>query len=154
MDLLEEDLVSQTSWGTLIIFLHDPMRKEFVKMCNLNFSQATDSVYHKMLVQKNQSFGIGGSVLNLVSDFPKNRSATPDFGSNSSEEMGASSGAPQASVFGPPVSLSRATDFDVRKELKCPISEDDLRFVRTGDHQGLLREIKMFLISLQRETCH
>ena len=67
----------------------------------LDLSKAFDSIPHKRLVTKLESFGFGGTILNWISNFLTGRIQRVKVGTSSSSPIPVTSGVPQGSVLGP-----------------------------------------------------
>ena len=67
----------------------------------LDLSKAFDTVPHKKLIHKLKGYGIGGSILDWISDFLSDRTQYVSVGNTCSESTPVTSGVPQGSVLGP-----------------------------------------------------
>ena len=67
----------------------------------LDFSKAFDVVPHQRLLHKHDHYGIRGTTLNWIQNFPTNRTQKVAVNGSSSESANVKSGVPQATVLGP-----------------------------------------------------
>ena len=89
----------------LLMLVHEMQsaldRSHECRLVSLDFSAAFDSVSHKGLIFKLQSVGVGGKVLNILSDFLTNRQQRVHVDGSFSTYSRVYSGVPQGSVLGP-----------------------------------------------------
>jgi hypothetical protein len=71
------------------------------RLVSLDFSAAFDTVNHKGLIFKLQSFGVGGKVLSILTEFLTGRQQRVHVDGSFSSYSHVSSGVPQGSVLGP-----------------------------------------------------
>ena len=130
----------------------------------LDFSKAFDSVPHKRLVYKLQSYGIQGNLLQWVNDFLSDRTQYVTINDKQSGTIPVTSGVPQGSVLGPTLfvyyinDLPNATDQLVRlfaddskayAEIK---TEDDYRKLQKGI-DDLVEWSNRWLMSFNSKKC-
>ena len=75
--------------------------RRFIYPWYLDFRKAFDAVPHRRLLHKIKGYGVGGNVLNWVSDFLSNRTQYVALDGISSDCTNVTSDVPQGSVLGP-----------------------------------------------------
>ena len=103
--------------------------KEGVDVVYVDVSKAFDTVSHPKLLNKLESYGIKGKILNWVRDFVHARTQAVRVNSSFSQLLPVSSGVPQGSVLGPLLFLIYINDaVDVSKNCFVKIFADDCKF--------------------------
>nr|CAH8827471.1 unnamed protein product [Trichobilharzia regenti] len=96
----------------------------------LDLSKAFDTVSHRLLISKVQSYGIQGSLLSWLSSFLSNRMQMVRLGSHTSNPVRITSGVIQGSVLGPLLFLLYFNDIcDVIKHGRPFLFADDIKIV-------------------------
>ena len=91
----------------------------------LDFSKAFDSVPHRRLIHKLNSYGIRGNMLNWVSDFLSNRTQYVTINGEQSTAIPVTSGVPQGSVLGPTLFIYYINDMPNSTESLVRLFADD-----------------------------
>ena len=98
-------------------------------MCYLDFRKAFDSVNHRLLLIKLESFSLAPGTLRWIREFLKDRRFRVSVEGSVSTEAAACSGVPQGSVLGPLLFLCYIND--LKQILECPnyMFADDVKVV-------------------------
>jgi len=91
----------------------------------LDISKAFDRVWHAGLIAKLPSFGIGGRLLNFVSDFLSGRTQSVVLDGQSSNNLSINAGVPQGSVLGPTLFLLFIDDMRMNLDNNLHLFADD-----------------------------
>ena len=110
----------------------------------LDIRKAFESISHRRLIQKLESYGIEGEVLEWVRDFIKGRRHRVMLDGKSSEWKDVTSGVPQGSVLGPVLFIIYINDMPDKLRKFCKMFADDAkcRFsaIETRNDQHELQE--------------
>ena len=93
----------------------------------LDLSKAFDTVPHKKLIHKLKGYGIGGSILNWITDFLSDRTQYVSVNGSCSGETPVTSGVPQGSVLGPVLFIFYINDMPDVVETFLKIFADDTK---------------------------
>ncbi len=110
---------------------------EPVDAVNLDFSNAFDSVCHRLLFKKMEAMGIHPKVNHWVEDFPNNRTFRVKLGDRHSTEGTVKSGEPQGSVLGPLLFLIFISDFSGELTCNYLFFADDVKLIAPRSHQSV-----------------
>ena len=102
-----------------------------VHACYLDISKAFDRVNHDILLQKIQSYGCVGKLLEWLHDYLRDRSAKVRVDGILSRELFMTSGVPQGSVLGPILFLIYINDLPKLLNCKVLIFADDIKIWTT-----------------------
>ena len=105
----------------------------------LDFAKAFDTVPHRRLIVKLESYGINGNILNWIKAFLSGRSQVVKVNGADSESTAVLSGIPQGSVLGP---------------LLFVIYIDDLPEAVTSDALLFADDTKLYRQITSREDAH
>ena len=115
----------------LLVTLHDWMTfldsNIPVDCMYLDFRKAFDAVPHRRLLHKIKGYGVGGNVLNWVSDFLSNRTQYVALDGISSDCTNVTSGVPQGSVLGPTLFIYYINDLPEVVDTLLKIFADDTK---------------------------
>ena len=109
----------------------------------LDIRKAFDSISHRRMIQKLESYGIEGEVLELVRDFLKGRRQRVMLDGKSSEWKDVTSGVPQRSVLGPLLFIIYINDMPDKLRKFCKMFADDAKLlsaIETRNDQHELQE--------------
>jgi len=97
-----------------------------------DLSKAFDSVPHKLLIHKLQSFGICGKLLAWIENYLTNRVQRVSFNGANSDWLPVTSGVPQGSILGPLLFLLYINDLPsaLSENTLCAIFADDTKIYR------------------------
>ena len=111
----------------------------------LDFSKAFDSVPHRRLIVKLESYGITGDILAWVTDFLSNRKQRVMVNGEPSEWLQVTSGVPQGSVLGPVLFVVFINDMPEVTHSFMQMFADDAKVFReiasSADTKGLQEDI-------------
>ena len=138
--LIDTDLLSSKQFGfckgrscvtQLLVTIHSWMKsmdnKKAVDAIYLDFSKAFDTVPHKRLLHKLNSYGIQGNILNWITDFLSDRTQYVTVNGSSSEPAPVTSGVPQGSVLGPILFIYYINDMPDVTDQELKIFADDTK---------------------------
>ena len=105
-----------------------------IRLVSLDFSAAFDTVNHKGLIFKLQSAGVGGKILNILTQFLSNRQQRVGVDGSFSPYSLVRSGVPQGSVLGPLLFILYTSDMwhGVRNKLLAYADDSSLYSVITS----------------------
>ena len=116
-----------------------------VDIAILDFSKAFDTVPHKKLLHKLNSYGITGQVHTWLSNFLMNRTMRVVLEGETSEEVKVESGVPQGTVLGPILFLCHINDLPLSVSSQVRLFADDCLLYRTidsvQDHLALQKDL-------------
>lgn len=115
-----------------------------------DFSKAFDVVCHTTLVTKLKQLGIGGRLLDWISDFLIGRSMSVSVSGISSTPRPVHSGVPQGSVLGPLLFLIYVNYIPSYIKTKCKFFADDLKLYMKIRHDNSLPQAQD-LSAVQRD---
>ena len=111
----------------------------------LDFSKAFDSVQHKRLLHKLESFGISGNLLKWFTCFLSNRKQRVVVNGSPSECSDVISGIPQGSIFGPVMFILYVNDLPDVVGSTCQLFADDCKVYKIiasrNDQEDLQKDI-------------
>ena len=135
----------------------------------LDFRKAFDSVPHKRLIAKIESYGVGEPLISWIRSFLTNREQFVKIGSTVSQSMNVASGVPQGSILGPLLFLIYINDIDdIIQSASIIKFADDIRLYMTfsnelsfdrsprllqDDLSRVLRWSETWLLSLNTTKC-
>jgi hypothetical protein len=138
--LVENDLLSRDQFGftkgrscvtQLLVTLNDWLQlldKNLpVDAVYLDLRKAFDTVPHRRLIHKLQSYGINGNLLSWIQDFLSGRTQYVSVNGTSSAYTDVSSGVPQGSVLGPSLFIYYINDLPDTVDCKVKIFADDTK---------------------------
>jgi len=96
----------------------------------LDFAKAFDTVPHKRLIHKLDSYGVNGNVGLWITDFLNNRRQKVVIGNEESEWARVTSGIPQGSVLGPVLFVTYINDMPDCVSSKINLFADDTKISR------------------------
>ena len=131
----------------------------------LDFRKAFDTVPHTRLLTKLKSYGIGGNLLNWVTDFLSGRSQFVNINNSTSGQINVTSGVPQGSVIGPTLFIYFINDLPSR--VNCPIkifaddtkiylniNSDESRNILQKNLDALIEWTNEWLLKFNDDKCH
>jgi Reverse transcriptase (RNA-dependent DNA polymerase)/Endonuclease-reverse transcriptase len=140
--------------------------KKPVDIVYFDFAKAFDTVCHKKLLLKLNSYGIKGDIFEWIKAFLSNRKQRVIIKGNLSEENEVISGVPQGSVLGPLLFLIFINDLPniLPKGINCVMFADDLKIFcevsSESQHENIQKAIdavyswsKTWQLSLSVEKC-
>ena len=112
----------------------------------LDFSKAFDTVQHKKLLHKLDSYGIRGPILHWLGNFLMKRKMRVALEGTFSQEVDVDSGVPQGTVLGPILFLCHINDLPDTVKSKVRLFADDCLLYReinnNDDHLLLQQDLK------------
>ena len=140
--LLQHSMLSPAQHGflknrscltNLLCFLDEVTRRldevKQVEVCYLDFSKAFDSVNHRLLLRKMETFGISGQIYRWLEDFLSRRTFYVKVGDRCSSLVNVTSGVPQGSVLGPVLFLLFINDLASTLQSPSFIFAEDVKIV-------------------------
>ena len=113
----------------------------------LDFKKAFDSVPHKRLILKLQSYGISGKVLRWIEAFLTERGQRVIVNNVVSERVQVTSGVPQGSILGPVLFVAYINDLPEVVKSKVKMYADDTKVYKEiktpEDHATLQLDLKI-----------
>ena len=102
----------------LIEKINDGFEKsKFTVGTYIDLKKASDTIYHSILLEKLQCYGIRGLSLNWINSYLSNRTQFTNYGSVRPEIKGIKCGVPQGSILGPTLFILFIND--IRNFLMC-----------------------------------
>ncbi|CAF1329588.1 unnamed protein product, partial [Didymodactylos carnosus] len=117
----------------------------FVQGVFLDISKAFDTVWHRGLLHKLESYGIKGSLLQWFKSYLSDRRIVTVVSGTTSTERKINSGMLQGSVLGPLLFLLYINDIDDNLENLCKLFADDTCIFGSG------RDLKLSVDALNRD---
>jgi hypothetical protein len=108
----------------------------------LDLSKAFDTVNHRLLLRKLESYGFSASTVTWVAGFLQERSLKVRVRNALSESISISSGVPQGSVLGPLLFLIYVNDLPDNIRSNCLLFADDIKiFGSTYEHDTIQTDL-------------
>ena len=106
----------------------------------LDFRKAFDAVPHRRLLHKIKGYGVGGDILNWVTDFLSNRTQYVSLDGINSNLTNVTSGVPQGSVLGPTLFIYYINDLpDVVNTLLYIFADDTKSYDKSENEDDQLK---------------
>ena len=122
--------------------LPDDWKQATVADIYFDFAKAFDTVPHRRLLKKIESYGIHGNILKLINGFLSNRHKTVKFDGVASKEEVVYNGIPQGSVLGPLLFVIYINDLSEHVISQMYLFANHTKLmkkVRTKNHSVLLQ---------------
>ena len=130
-----------------------------------DFAKAFDSVPHRRLISKLESYGISGSVLNWIKNYLNERQQTVSVNGEKSDPVEILSGVPQGTVLGPLLFVLYINDILDNTKSHGFMFADDTKLFRqvTSKEDALVLQSdinlldewsKKWLLSFNKSKCH
>ena len=120
--------------------INDMLAKgEYVDIFYLDFQKAFDTVPHYRLIEKLKSYGICGTVLDVIADFLSKRTFSVLVGNASSDRYDVTSGIPQGSVLGPLLFVLYINDLPDHILNHVSLFADDLKMYGSSSKRDTLQ---------------
>ena len=113
----------------------------------LDFSKAFDTVPHKRLIQKLNSYGITGNLSKWIESFLSNRTQRVRVNSTYSNYTKVRSGIPQGSILGPLLFVIFINDLPEGLSSHCKIFADDTKLYGSPEDHDSIQEDLLKLMS-------
>ena len=131
----------------------------------LDFAKAFDTIPHRRLLGKLDSYGIRGSILNWIKVFLIERSQVVKVNHTESEPTSVLSGIPQGSVLGPVLFVLYINDLPETVKSDILLFADDTKIMRTittredactlqNDIDSLQHWSHKWLLNFNADKCH
>ena len=115
-----------------------------VDVLYLDFCKAFDTVPHRRLLAKLESYGITGKTLDIIRDFLSDRSMKVFVGGQSSNVHYVKSGVPQGSVLGPLLFVLFINDLPENLQTCVKLFADDLKLIgNTNNYDKIVSDISL-----------
>ncbi len=121
-----------------------------VDLIYLDFMKAFDSVPHKRLLSKLQSYGIEGNTLSMINAFLIGRQFIVKIGDSSSRTYNVRSGVPQGTVLGPLLFLIYINDLPDGLKCFASLFADDLKLLAAKSNRKHAQEDLDYLTEWQK----
>ena len=176
--LLKHNLISENQHGflqgrstvTQLLETLASWTEELDKGNNLNvlycdFKKAFDTVPHKRLIEKIKAYGIGGDVINWISDFLSERKQRVCVNGKLSTWKDVTSGVPQGSVLGPLLFVIYINELEESVSCGVKLYADDTKVFAVVNHESeskafqeqidaLSRWSEMWQLKFHPDKCH
>ena len=117
-----------------------------VDILYLDFSKAFDTVPHKRLLYKLNSYGIEGNLLKWIESFLTNRKQRVKVNGEYSDYAPVTSGIPQGSILGPLLFIIFINDLPEGVSNFCKIFADDTKlFGTTDNHLSIQNDLNLLM---------
>lgn len=131
--------------SNLLCFLDEITKRidkgQRVEVCYLDFQKAFDSVNHRFLLAKLESFQLGKGLIGWIEKFLVGRQINVVVEGERSQSGVPTSGVPQGSVLGPLLFLLFVNDLALQLENPCYMFADDLKIVGRPTDESVQRDL-------------
>ena len=138
---------------------------DVIDVIYFDFAKAFDTVPHRRLLRKVESYGINGSILKWINGFLRNRRQTVKVNGVASEEGAVRSGIPQGSVLGPLLFVIYINDLPEHVISEMYLFADDTKLMKRvrsrkdsvllqNDMNGMQNWSDIWLLNFHPDKCH